>query len=45
MSGAAVPDLDNARKILEKATKVGFKTVEDLAEIWCEWSEMELRHE
>lgn len=45
VSGAAEPDLDSARKILEKATKVNFKTVEDLAEIWCEWSEMELRHE
>ncbi|KAI6151001.1 hypothetical protein BKA82DRAFT_4122742, partial [Pisolithus tinctorius] len=44
-SGTAEPDLDNARKILEKATKVNFKTVEDLAEIWCEWAEMELRHE
>ncbi|KAG6331528.1 hypothetical protein ID866_7563 [Astraeus odoratus] len=44
-SGSAEPDLDSARKILEKATKVNFKTVEDLAEIWCEWAEMELRHE
>ncbi|KAF8842567.1 protein prenylyltransferase [Paxillus ammoniavirescens] len=44
-SGLAEPDLGSARKILEKATKVNFKTVEDLAEIWCEWSEMELRHE
>ncbi|KAG2020496.1 pre-mRNA-splicing factor CLF1 [Coprinopsis cinerea AmutBmut pab1-1] len=44
-SGEAEPDLDSARKILEKATKVNFKLVEDLAEIWCEWSEMELRHE
>ncbi|KAH9484166.1 Pre-mRNA-splicing factor SYF1 [Psilocybe cubensis] len=44
-SGEAEPDLNSARKILEKATKVNFKLVEDLAEIWCEWSEMELRHE
>ncbi|KAL4065364.1 hypothetical protein J3A83DRAFT_4099989 [Scleroderma citrinum] len=44
-SGTAEPDLDSARKILEKATKINFKTVEDLAEIWCEWAEMELRHE
>ncbi|PWN52203.1 hypothetical protein IE53DRAFT_385362, partial [Violaceomyces palustris] len=39
-----VGDLDSARKILEKATKVPFKRVEDLAEIWCEWAEMEVRH-
>ncbi|KAF9228668.1 protein prenylyltransferase [Gyrodon lividus] len=44
-SGSAESDLDSARKIFEKATKVNFKTVEDLAEVWCEWSEMELRHE
>lgn len=45
VSGAAEPDLDSARKILEKAAKVNFRNVEDLAEIWCEWSEMELRLE
>ena len=44
-SGQAEPDLESARKILEKATKVNFKLVEDLAEVWCEWAEMELRHE
>ncbi|THH04698.1 hypothetical protein EW145_g5331 [Phellinidium pouzarii] len=43
--GEAEKDLDSARKILEKATKVNFKAVEDLAEVWCEWAEMELRHE
>ena len=45
VSAQAEPDLDSARKILEKGTKVNFKLVEDLAEVWCEWSEMELRHE
>lgn len=44
-SRTAEPDLDKARKILEKATKVNFKAVEDLAEVWCEWAEMEVRHE
>jgi pre-mRNA-splicing factor SYF1 len=44
-AGQAEPDLGNARKIFEKATKVPFKTVEDLAEVWCEWAEMELRAE
>ena len=41
----ADPDLDSARKILEKGTKVNFKAVEDLAEVWCEWAELEIRHE
>ncbi|KAL0580225.1 pre-mRNA-splicing factor syf1 [Marasmius crinis-equi] len=44
-TGEAEEDLDSARKILEKATKVNFKAVDDLAEVWCEWAEMEVRHE
>jgi pre-mRNA-splicing factor SYF1 len=44
-TGEAEADLASARKVLEKATKVNFKNVEDLAEIWCEWAEMEVRHE
>ncbi|KAF7311579.1 Pre-mRNA-splicing factor SYF1 [Mycena kentingensis (nom. inval.)] len=44
-TGQAEADLDSARKILEKGTKVNFKAVEDLAEVWCEWSEMEIRNE
>ena len=45
MTGEAEADIDNARKIFEKATKVNFKNVDDLAEVWCEWAEMEIRHE
>lgn len=37
-------DLENARIILDKATKVPFRAVDDLASMWCEWIEMELRH-
>jgi len=44
-TGEAEVDLASARKVLEKATKINFKNVEDLAEIWCEWAEMEVRHE
>ncbi|KAJ3146009.1 Pre-mRNA-splicing factor SYF1 [Geranomyces variabilis] len=40
-----VGDLDTARQVMEKGTKVSYKRVDDLAEIWCQWSEMELRHE
>lgn len=25
-------------------TQVGYKYVDDLATVWCEWAEMELRH-
>ncbi|CRG83963.1 Pre-mRNA-splicing factor syf1 [Talaromyces islandicus] len=38
-------DLDTARVIFDKAVKVPFKTVAELAETWCEWAEMELRNE
>ncbi|CAG8589238.1 24475_t:CDS:10 [Dentiscutata erythropus] len=38
-------DLENARTIFEKATHVNFKNVNDLASLWCEYAEMELRHE
>uniref|UniRef100_A0A7S4KX00 Suppressor of forked domain-containing protein n=1 Tax=Guillardia theta TaxID=55529 RepID=A0A7S4KX00_GUITH len=38
-------DLDSARDILERASKVEFRSVEDLATVWCEWAEMELRHD
>lgn len=37
-------DLENARIIFDKATKVGYRAVDDLASTWCEWIEMELRH-
>jgi pre-mRNA-splicing factor SYF1 len=39
------PDLAAARKIMEKATNVHFKSVDELAEAWCEWAELELRNE
>lgn len=40
----AEPDLVSARKIFEKAVKVAFRSVDELAEVWCEWAEMELRN-
>lgn len=38
-------DLDGARAIFDKAVKVNYKTVNDLAEVWCEYAEMETRHD
>ena len=38
-------DLQSARTIMEKAVKVPFKSVAELADMWCEWAEMELRNE
>ncbi|ORX48364.1 TPR-like protein [Piromyces finnis] len=35
-------DINSARTIFEKATKVPFKKVDELAEVWCEWSDVEL---
>eukprot|EP00440_Ansanella_granifera_P025146 gb/GFBE01027317.1/.p1 GENE.gb/GFBE01027317.1/~~gb/GFBE01027317.1/.p1 ORF type:complete len:948 (+),score=285.40 gb/GFBE01027317.1/:1-2844(+) len=37
-------DLENARVIFSKATQVNYRGVDDLASVWCEWVEMELRH-
>eukprot|EP00922_Rhytidocystis_sp_ex-Travisia-forbesii_P015127 GHVS01022595.1.p1 GENE.GHVS01022595.1~~GHVS01022595.1.p1 ORF type:complete len:872 (+),score=97.66 GHVS01022595.1:29-2644(+) len=37
-------DLPNARAIFQKASNVPFRGIDDLASIWCEWVEMELRH-
>ncbi|KAI9487355.1 MAG: pre-mRNA splicing factor Syf-1 [Benjaminiella poitrasii] len=38
-------DLESARAIFEKAVKVNYKNVNDLAEIWCEYAEMETRND
>ncbi|XP_064395800.1 pre-mRNA-splicing factor SYF1-like [Halichondria panicea] len=37
--------LPEARVIFEKASKVQYRQVDDLAIVWCEYTEMELRHE
>lgn len=37
--------INDARIIFDKATKVDYKYVDDLSSVWCEWSEMEIRHE
>ena len=44
-TGEAEKDLPSARKIFEKAIAVPYKKVDELAEIWCEWAEMEVRNE
>ncbi|CAF4120962.1 unnamed protein product [Rotaria socialis] len=36
---------DEARYIYDKAVKVNFRNVDDLAAVWCAWCEMELEHE
>lgn len=37
--------IEDARLIFEKAIHVAFVKVDDLAAIWCEWAEMEIRNE
>ncbi|XP_063424843.1 pre-mRNA-splicing factor SYF1-like [Mytilus trossulus] len=37
--------IEDARVIFDKAVKVPYKHVEDLASVWCEWAEMEIRHD
>lgn len=38
-------DIANARIILRKATEVSYRTVDELANVWCAWGEMEMRLE
>ncbi|KAG8790535.1 pre-mRNA-splicing factor syf1, partial [Serendipita sp. 399] len=44
-TGQSEPDLASARKLFEKATKVNFRLVEELAEVWIEWAEFEIRQD
>lgn len=37
--------IDDARLIFEKGTQVSYIKVDDLATVWCEWAEMEIRNE
>ncbi|KAK2704962.1 pre-mRNA-splicing factor syf1 homolog isoform X2 [Artemia franciscana] len=37
--------IEDARIIFQKGTEVNYTKVDDLATVWCEWSEMEIRHE
>ncbi len=37
-------DLESARQIFEKAVTIPFRKVDELAEVWCEYAEMEVRH-
>ncbi|KAI9144902.1 hypothetical protein BKA69DRAFT_642735 [Paraphysoderma sedebokerense] len=38
-------DMENARKVFEKAVNVPFNSVPALVEVWKAWAEMELRHD
>jgi pre-mRNA-splicing factor SYF1 len=37
--------IDDARTVFEKATQVEYSKVDDLAAVWCEWAEMEIRQD
>ncbi|KAG6417360.1 hypothetical protein SASPL_119514 [Salvia splendens] len=37
-------DVSNARAIFDKAVQVDYNAVDHLANVWCEWAEMELGH-
>ncbi|KAJ3018955.1 Pre-mRNA-splicing factor SYF1 [Thoreauomyces humboldtii] len=40
-----IQDLETARTVFEQATTISYKRADDLAEVWCQWAEMELRNE
>ena len=37
-------DLENAAKVFERGVQTPFRTIDDLASVWCEAVEMHLRH-
>lgn len=37
-------DLENAAKVFERAVQATYRTIDDLASVWCEAVEMHLRH-
>lgn len=37
--------IEDSRVIMEKGTLVEYTRVDDLASVWCEWAEMEIRNE
>lgn len=37
-------EMEDARKIFEKAVQVNYTKVDELANVWCEYAELELRH-
>lgn len=37
-------DLANARIVFEKAAQARYLYTDDLAHVWCQWAEMELKH-
>ncbi|KAK0546432.1 pre-mRNA-splicing factor syf1 [Tilletia horrida] len=39
----AEPDLDSARQVFERSFKIPYRRVDDLAELWCEFAEFEVR--
>lgn len=36
--------MENARTVFEKATQVNYRTVDDLAAVWCQWAELEIKY-
>lgn len=36
--------INEAKYVFERAVKANYKNVDELANVWCEWVEMELRH-
>lgn len=37
-------EIESSRDVLARATKVNFKGIDELANVWCAWGEMEMRH-
>jgi len=38
------PDLNSAQWAFKQGTKMPFRMIDELAEVWCEWAEMEIHN-
>lgn len=38
-------DLTNCREVYKKASQIEYRSLDELAYVWCQWAEMELRHQ
>jgi pre-mRNA-splicing factor SYF1 len=44
-SPSTLHPLHNSREVFKKASQIEYRSIDELAYVWCQWAEMELRHE
>src|SRR6266446_2298582 len=44
VTSMVAPDLNSAQQAFEQGMKMPFRMIDELAEVWCEWAEMEIHN-